>query len=77
MEIDGLKYIFVPIIICNKNRLCIRKRLLHKGYSILRMNIDFNNTCYRDTTYEHIVYVDTLFQAEIYLKNEYNINIKL
>lgn len=77
MEITGIKYIFVPIIVCNKNKLCIRKRLLHKGYSILKMNIDINNALYRDTAYEHIVFVDTLKQAEIYLRNEYNINIKL
>lgn len=41
------------------------------------MNIDINNALYRDTAYEHIVFVDTLKQAEIYLRNEYNINIKL
>ena len=67
--LKNIKYIF-PVCISVNKALGFRKRWLHKGYQL------YNNTVIgQHTINEHIVYFDTLKQANIYLKNEYNITL--
>ena len=64
-----MKYLITKVV-CNKPKICLRKRLLHKGYQLL-------TNCEYDIQYKHLVYVDTLKQAENYIYNEYNVTVKL
>ena len=75
MELRGLKYIFYPI--CIYKNIHLRKRLLHKGYSLLSVteHIDISNN--NELTFELIVCTNTLKQTETYLKNEYGIDVIL
>lgn len=76
MELRGLKYIFLPIHI--DKDIYIRKRLLHKGYTILKAtNFIDPATHQNEIVFDLIVHVNTLTQAETFLRNEYGINCKL
>lgn len=79
MDVRFFKYLFFPIPVKDKSNIHIRKRLLHKGYALLKVTKenDMNSINNNVVHYEHIVYTDTLEQAETYLKNEYGIEVTL
>lgn len=77
---SGLKYTFGPVRITTKPlNIFLRKRMLHKGYSLLSKPVGNSyEGCYVDNdAYTHMVYVDTLDQAKTYLKNEFGIDLEL
>lgn len=61
--------------------IAIRKRLLHKGYAIFKvekiMLHKYNGTTEVVEYLTHLVYVDTLEQAKTYLQNEFNLEIEI
>lgn len=68
----NIRYTAGPVKVANKPvDLFVRKRLLHKGYSISTVDTIV------EQIYVHVVYTDTLQQAETFINNEYGINIKL
>lgn len=68
------KYLFKPVQIKNKN-LFLRKRSLSPGYEL--SHIVVHTQMGYDIKLTHFGYIETLDQIEIYLKNAYNIHIKL
>jgi len=79
MDIRFMKYLFFPIAVKDKSNIHIRKRILHKGYALLKVTKenDINSIGAGVIHYEHIVYTDTIEQTETYLKNEYGIEVTL
>jgi len=84
-----LKYLlFGPVVVHgpDSNGVAIRKRILHKGYQILSTSVVesvgeemVRGEYYKDTTiiYSKIADVDTLEQAERFIKNEYHVILSL
>ena len=73
---DKLKYLMPSLIVENKNNmLCLRSRLLHRGYSLS------SRTTYRSMEgsflYTHIAHFDTLKQTETFISNEYGVKVNL
>ena len=75
MELRGLKYIITPIKI--EDNIYVRKRLLHKGYSVLCGEVVTYADGEKDVLYAHIVHTTTLKHTETFLKNEYGYEVVL
>ena len=77
--IKGLKYAFGPVRVTKRPlSISIRKRILHRGFELVSQALEMRSDFYEgDVVYTHLVYVNTLEQAETYLKREFNVNIKL
>ena len=79
IDLRWLKYFFMPAAVLDvnhKERLCVRKRLLHKGYQLL---IGRKSDCpYEEKIlYEKVIDADSLLQIETYIKQEYNKKVSL
>ena len=64
-----MQYIFTKVI-CNNPKLYLRKRLLHKGYELLKESR-------YDIDPVHIVYLYTKKHVEAYILNEYGVRVNL
>lgn len=67
--IKRLKYFFGPYNIDNNKTLFLRKRWLHKGYSLLTISSVYND-------YLHIKDFESYDKASSFILSVYNINIE-
>ena len=75
MELRGLKYIITPIKI--EDNIYVRKRLLHKGYSVMTGESISYTDGEKDVVYTHVAHTNTLKHTETFIKNEYGYEVHL